>query len=180
MDKNHLVSKLNKLFPGLILEVRRFGRSEVTSIWVEAQSIPKVASVLKDDLEFRLEWLENFSVVEFDQVLVISYFLGSTAKGLSLVVRASLVPFTLLEEIGCPSVQNIWPMIEPMEREASEMFGIRFHLNKDQLYREKPFLLPEGWKGFPMRKKYVFPKEYFGVAHRSARSRQSQKKSGQS
>ena len=78
MDKNPLISKLNKDVPGAVLETRRFGRSEITSIWIESQTIQKVAFALKNDVGLKLNWLENLSVVELEGVLVVTYFVTST------------------------------------------------------------------------------------------------------
>ncbi len=180
MDKNHLVSKLNKILPGAVLESRRFGRSGITSIWVEAQSICSIGLALKEDSEVRLDWLENLSVVEFEKVLVVSYFVRSYSTDQNLVIRASAVPTSNSAEVLFPSVRMIWPMAEPMEKEAFEMFGVRFQLDgeKDKNLDETR-ILPEDWKGFPLRKSYVFPKEYFGIAHVRPFNRLSQKKTSQ-
>lgn len=185
MDKNYLVSKLNKLLPGAVLESRYFGRSSVSSIWVEKQSIYKIASLLNSELEQKFEWLENLSVVELENVLVVSYFVRSLATGECLVMRASAVPTSENAEVLFPSVRSIWPMSAPMEREAFEMFGIRFYSDgsssslKEEEVKDLEMnfrILPDDWKGFPLRKNYVFPKEYFGIAHALPFNRPIQKK----
>jgi Ni,Fe-hydrogenase III component G len=126
VDKNPFISKLNKSLPDAVLETRRFGRSGTSSIWVEAQAIQKVAAFLKNDAEFKLDWLENLSVVEFEKVLVTTYFVCSNTTKHSLVVRASAVPESPNAEVSFPSIRAIWPMGEPMELEAEELFGIHF------------------------------------------------------
>ncbi len=49
-----------------------------------------------------------------------------------------------------PSVAEIWPTSNFMEREAYDMFGINFegHPNLDRI------LMPEEWQGYPLRKDY--------------------------
>ncbi len=177
MDKNALVSRLNKIIPGGVLETRRFGRSENTSIWIEAQAVQKIAMALKMDTEMKLDWLENLSVVEFEKVFIVTYFLRSLITRHSLVIRASAVPVSPGSEFLFPSVRNIWPMGLPMEEEAEEMFGIVFSLNNETQFQVKVNRLPENWKGFPLRKDYVFPSQFEDITHSRSFNKSNQKKS---
>ncbi len=163
MDKNQIVSKINRAAPGAVLEARRFGRSDMTSVWIEAQSIEKVAELLRFDPDISLDWLENLSVVELDGCLVLSYFLLSTAHPkLEIVVRSSLVPDTLQAEVEVPSVQAVWPMGIAMEQEAHLLFGVRFRASSLEHKPKQDFdfgrlfstKFPDEIRGFPLRKKY--------------------------
>ncbi len=160
MDKNIILSKLNKEFPTLKFETHRFGRSEVDSVWVESQNLLKVIEFLKFEPELNMEFLENLNVSEIDQVLVLSYFLTSSYVfsevpfSKSIVLRTSLVLPDGESMVSGFSVSHILTNADVFEDEVGELFGIRFEskLNKD--LKIKRNLLPKGLRGFPLRKSY--------------------------
>ncbi len=164
MDKNQLLSQLSKKFSQSILEAGTFGRSEELSIWVSLGQWLKIAEILKKNPPFEFKELENLSFVEFEKTLVASYFLTTglsielrsgdqseikTSQGRLIVRISAPMPSHPLETIPFVSVQSIWPMAIPFEKEAAALFGVR--------YTNAPGwegdLLPEGWKGFPLRKR---------------------------
>ena len=49
-----------------------------------------------------------------------------------------------------PSVVGLWTTANWLERECYDMFGVRFEGHPDL----RRILLPDGWKGFPLRKEY--------------------------
>lgn len=59
-----------------------------------------------------------------------------------------------------PSSVPIYRAAQWHERECMEMFGITFVGHPDP----RNILLPDDWVGHPLRKDYVFPKEYHGVS----------------
>ena len=54
------------------------------------------------------------------------------------------------DDVTCPTLFDVHPGTEAMERETYDMFGIEFTDHPD-LTR---ILMPEDWEGFPLRKDY--------------------------
>lgn len=91
-----------------------------------------------------LHWPERAGQ-EFDVVAL----LYSVPKNRRLRVKTAVA-----EGEACPSVTSIWEGANWMEREAYDMFGIKFDGHPDL----RRILMPEDWPGYPLRKDY--PIEY--------------------
>jgi NADH:ubiquinone oxidoreductase subunit C len=145
-------NELSSVFDAKILERGRFGKTSTPLFWVEQSSILDLAKALRTDAEISLDWLENFSVMQMDEILVVTWFLRSRKHRSRLVLRSTVVPSGPDAVADFPSTVGIWPEAELMEREASELFGIRFG------GREIPRrLLAPDFKGFPLRKSFALP-----------------------
>ncbi len=67
-----------------------------------------------------------------------------------------------------PSVADVWPAADWHEREAYDLMGLVFDGHPDCVEdaegtHPRRILCPDDWAGHPLRKDYVFPKEYHGI-----------------
>lgn len=163
MSTNDIVKTLKNAHGEAVLETQAFGKNGQVAVWIEMKSIHKIARTLKETAGIQMDWLENLSVMDLDGTLVLTYFVRAAASPdakETLILRGTLLPKSTEARVDAPSVQEVWPMARAMEAEASDLFGIRF-TGAEQDSR----LLPEGWIGYPLRKSYVFPEEFLGIAH---------------
>ena len=113
---------------------------------VDAGSILTVCGHLKHEEEFNL--LVDLTAVDYpkrEKRFEVIYQLYSFAKNQRLRLKASLADG---DEIA--SVVSVWEAANWLEREAFDMFGIRFSGHPDL----RRILLPEDWQGHPLRKDY--------------------------
>ena len=58
-----------------------------------------------------------------------------------------------------PTVESIWKAANWHEREAYDLFGIKYEGHSDL----RRILLPNDWEGYPPRKDFVTPEFYNGM-----------------
>lgn len=80
-----------------------------------------------------------------EQPLEVVYILYSFTKNTRVRVKTAIN-----EGVDIPTTVDIWPTTNWLEREVFDMFGIKFTGHPDL----KRILLPDGWKGHPLRKDY--------------------------
>jgi NADH-quinone oxidoreductase subunit C len=145
------IDRLKQRFGDAITEaVATLGQQVIR---VKKESYLELCRSLRDDEEIPFDLCADLTAVhwperagqEFDVVLQ----LYSVGKNRRLRVKVAVA-----DGESCPSVTPLWAGADWMEREAYDMFGVRFEGHPDL----RRILLPPDWPGHPLRKEY--PIEY--------------------
>lgn len=94
--------------------------------------------------------------VDREDSIEVVYRFYLTQRPLQVVVH-TLVPKS---KPALPTLTGLYKGLLWAEREIAEMFGVTFEGHPDPRH----LLLPEDWKGYPLRKDYVYPLEHPYVA----------------
>jgi NADH-quinone oxidoreductase subunit C/D len=150
-----VLNDLREKFKSHVLATQETGDG-VPTVWVDRESAPKVLRYLKSDIPRAYPML--FDLTAIDERLR-NHRSGQPPSDFTVVYH--LVSFERNEDMrvkvplrgGSPSldsVAGIYACADWYEREAWDMFGVTFsghpHL--------KRILLPQTWKGHPLRKEY--------------------------
>ena len=109
--------------------------------------VHEVLRRLRDDEQF--DYLVDVTAVHYPKreasQFDIVYILYSFPKNERMRVKTQLK-----EGEGVSSAVPLWPAANWLERECFDMFGVRFEGHPDL----RRILLPDEWKGYPLRKDY--------------------------
>jgi NADH-quinone oxidoreductase subunit C len=115
-------------------------------IVADSSLIPELLQVLRDQEHF--DYCVDITAVHYparEKQFEVVWILYSFPHNERIRVKASYA-----DGESVPSAVPIWPAANWLEREVYDMFGIRFEGHPDL----KRILLPDGWKGHPLRKDY--------------------------
>ena len=124
-------------------------------ITVAAPRIDKVALFCRVEGELAFDFCQSLTALDQGETLLCVYHLLSYRHHHTVALKAS-VPRT---DPHLPSCVGVWPAADWYEREAFDLFGIRFDGHPDL----RRLLLPEDWPGHPMRKDWKEPPTYNGI-----------------
>lgn len=156
MDITAIVDALTRALPG---DPGRFAaiesRDGMPTLAVDPGSLLAVSRALRDDPALRFVLLADIVPIDFhprDPRYEVTYLLVSLGSGgfgdvprrLRMKLAASGT------EPRLPSVTSVWAAAGWAEREAFDLYGIRFDGHPDL----RRILMPDDWEGFPMRKDY--------------------------
>jgi NADH-quinone oxidoreductase subunit C len=155
MTPQQIADALQQRFGGKIIAA--VGQDKHPRVHVNAENWREVAEHVFRDPALRLDWLANHSGVDYvaDGKMCCVYDLWSFELRHSFAIKV----FTPRDDPSIPSVADLWPAADWHEREAYDLFGSDFPGHPDL----RRILCADDWEGFPLRKDYVFPREYHGI-----------------
>jgi len=142
-----LVQRLRAWDPAAVSEVVEF-RGELTLV-VAHEQLRRVCDYLRAAPGLEFDFLSDISVVDrfpLEPRFELNYHLLSIPTRQPLRLRVRLHGSDPLVD----TVSTVWPTADWHEREAFDLFGLRFAGHPDL----RRILMPENWEGHPLRKDY--------------------------
>jgi len=126
-------------------------------IQLQSEKWFEIAEFLKSDPELKFDSCQCITGVDLglEQNLEVRYNFHSTKLKHKIEIRIAAER----TKPRVPSVEKIWRIADWFEREVYDMYGIRFTGHRDL----RRMLLPEDWRGWPLRKDYKTPRTYRGM-----------------
>ena len=147
MDNETITSLVKNNFPESITGSAIF-RNELTLI-IKKEYIPEIAGFLKQNKELDFDFLSDLCGVDrvaTDGVFEVVYHLYSIHKNHRVRLKAPIAS----NEPCISTVTGIWSTANWHEREAYDMYGIKFDGHPDL----RKILTPDDFEGHPLRKNY--------------------------
>jgi len=156
MTEQEIYADLSAKFSDKIVELIEAETFNPTVV-VAPAAITEVCHYLKDTETLNFNSLMNLAGHDTDgeSDLSVIYHLHSTELDHYITLKA----FTNRENSEVSSVANIYGTADWHEREAWDLYGIKFTGHPDL----KRILLEEDWEGHPLKKDYVAAEFYRGM-----------------
>ncbi len=155
MTPKEIHETLKSRFGDVILDAKLEGVLD-PFVKVAPDRIKEVSLFLRDDERLQFDLLMCLSGVDFTGgKLGVVYHLNATKLNQKIVLKVDVAA----ENPHCQSVESVWKTANWHEREAFDLYGIIFDGHPDL----RRILLPDDWKGHPMRKDYQVPEYYNGM-----------------
>jgi NADH-quinone oxidoreductase subunit C len=138
-----MIAKLKGMYGSGIESLTYAGQNYMV---VDRSLIPEILQVLRNEEQFN--YCVDLTAVHYpkrEKQFEVVWVLYSFARNERIRLSTRI-----LDGESLPSSVQIWPTTNWLEREVFDMFGIKFDGHPDL----KRILLPEGWKGHPLRKDY--------------------------
>ncbi|PYX85902.1 MAG: NADH-quinone oxidoreductase subunit C [Acidobacteria bacterium] len=138
-----MVAKLKRRYGSGIEPLTYLGQNYIVA---NRSLFPEFLQILRDEEEF--DYCVDITAVHYpnrEKQFDVVWILYSFSRNERLRVKTLIA-----DGESVPSVTPIWATANWLEREAYDMFGIKFEGHPDL----KRILLPDGWKGHPLRKDY--------------------------
>jgi NADH-quinone oxidoreductase subunit C len=179
-------ARLDAAVPGAQLQILpNDSPANQPSLLVSAAHAPAVARFLRDDSRLRLDYASNVTGIDWpDRVekikTTVKKVVDGVEKEVEEIIEKSIPGFLEVvyhlysmelkhgpvvlrqrtinrsDKVSVASLTPVWRGCELQEREAYDLFGIRFDGHSDL----RRILMWDGFKDYPMRKDYVEPDDY--------------------
>ena len=147
VERSAIVERLREWDPEAVTEVIEF-REELTIV-VPREHLRRAADFLCGESGMEFRFLSDISPVDrfpSEPRFELNYHLLSISKRQRVRLRVRVPGANAVVD----SVTPIWPTANWHEREAYDLFGVRFEGHPD-LQR---ILMPDDWEGYPLRKDF--------------------------
>jgi NADH-quinone oxidoreductase subunit C len=138
-----MVAKYKQCYGSGVTALTHLGQNYLE---VDRSLIPDLLRILRDDEQF--DYCVDITAVHYpkrEKQFDVVWILYSFARNERMRVKTQIA-----DGESIASVVTIWATANWLEREVFDMFGIKFDGHPDM----KRILLPDGWKGHPLRKDY--------------------------
>ncbi len=169
MNFEEIKNKIKSKFGEAVISAEQTDQLQA-SLTIALSSIKDVCLFLRDEPELYFDYLNCLSGVDYStekSELSVVYHLSSIPYKHQLVLKVN-VPFERDSSIlpVVPSVSDVWRSADWHEREAFDMYGIKFDGHSDM----RRILCPDDWEGYPLRKDYEPAEVYNGLKIKFDRS----------
>jgi NADH-quinone oxidoreductase subunit C/D len=155
VDPHLIITDIKAKFGEAII-AQQSTADRILTLWINPDHIRNILTYLKNEVPRPFRMLFDITAIDErrrtnrqDQPVsdfTVVYHLTSFDRNEDIRIKAAL----LGENPSISSVTNIWPSANWYEREVYDMFGITFN-GHPHLTR---ILMPQSWKGHPLRKEY--------------------------
>jgi NADH-quinone oxidoreductase subunit C len=153
MESTAVIEVLSRTLPAAQLESVQAGDGMPT-IYVALDQLVEICRALRDLPELRFAFLADLLPVDYhprEPRFEIVYLLASLGvPGFGETPKRLRVKLRVPADAEVPSVSSVWPAANWSEREAYDLFGIKFSAHPDL----RRILMPDDWEGYPLRKDY--------------------------
>ncbi len=126
---------------------------------IESDQLESAARFLKSDAELDFDTLHCVSGVDYDKddppAIEMVYHLFSLGKKHWIVLKVRAPR----EGGELPTLENVWKAANWHEREAFDLFGVRFRGHSDH----RRILLPADWPGHPLLRDWEWPETWHKI-----------------
>ena len=153
-----MIEHVSAAVPGAILEmIPSTPAAQQPALLVDREHAYAVAKFLKEDSRYQLDYCSCVTGVDYPKLgkIEVVYHLYSVAQKTGPVVLKVRAPREL-DQCHVPSLTPVWRGCEFQEREAYDLYGVKFDGHPDL----RRILMWDEFTDYPMRKDYVPPKDY--------------------